>query len=897
MYYLQNGTAFKAVLSAKLKFIILILAGTLALVGCKDSVEPSGTTNPPPKDTGNETVATPVINPNGGEFSDNIEVTITSTTSIAIIHYTLDGTTPTSGSSVYRTPLTLSDSAELKAIATLAGANDSNVASATFTKTDAPPPANTPPTLSAIANQTVTAGETISFSVSGSDTDGTTPALSADNLPGSATFADQGNGNAAFEWVTTASDVGNTTITVTATDATDPTLTTSVNVTLTVSAEPIATVQAPAISPNGGSFTESQTVTLSTTTTGAEIRYTLDGSAPAAGMGTLYNAPFTVSETATVKAVALSGSNASSISEAAFTITTAANTAPVVNAVAEQTVKSGMTLNFSVTATDAENTIPSLAASNLPTGATFTDQGDASADFSWTPDTVGSFQFTVIATDGDDPGLMSEPVTVTINVTPSGTTPPPADNVLGNVTHYWQFEEGDASSFKNYIDSTTATCSDCPAATAGPFENAEQFNGTSNILSAPYDDRLGWSASSDLTIEAWIKLDGTCLTNETVVGRFDPISTMQWSLGCSNGKAAFSMTDPNGGNVNLSGSAALTDSEWHHIAATRAGNVYRLYVDGIQKATVTTALTGDFIGNAAPLTLGGQTSLNHFMGTLDEVAIHAEALAAARIKQHFKDGEIGLRRGLLGCESNVKITPFGDSITAGKTPNRLTYRPYLYRQLQSGGYDVEYIGRFEDSFDEAVVGFTYDHSFTAVSGASAEWINTTLGRWLNTKDSDSSQLPPSDLYLVHVGTNIHGGPGTPDTDHPDHDLSNPAHRAADVQANVAEMEAMLNGIDESIGEQAVVVLAKIVPNRSSEDAKTYTSEYNAALEAMANRRINDPLIKDRLIVVDQESALNQDADFVNDPKDFLMHPNNDGAEKMSQVWFDSLSEFLPVCTP
>ena len=63
-------------------------------------------------------------------------------------------------------------------------------------------------------------------------------------------------------------------------------------------------VVAPSISPNGGSAAASQLVTLVTETPGASIRYTLDGSTPSATVGTLYTAPFTLTASAVVKAIA-----------------------------------------------------------------------------------------------------------------------------------------------------------------------------------------------------------------------------------------------------------------------------------------------------------------------------------------------------------------------------------------------------------------------------------------------------------------------------------------------------------------------------------------------------------------------------------------------------------------
>lgn len=64
---------------------------------------------------------------------------------------------------------------------------------------------------------------------------------------------------------------------------------------------------APLITPVAGSFENSVAVSLSTTSAGASIRYTTDGSAPSATEGTLYSGSFTLSQSATVRAIAFGG--------------------------------------------------------------------------------------------------------------------------------------------------------------------------------------------------------------------------------------------------------------------------------------------------------------------------------------------------------------------------------------------------------------------------------------------------------------------------------------------------------------------------------------------------------------------------------------------------------------
>lgn len=87
----------------------------------------------------------------------------------------------------------------------------------------------------------------------------------------------------------------------------------------------------PTIDPNGGSHVGEVEVTLETTTPGATIYYTTDGSTPDA-TDNEYTAPFTLTESATVKAIAIAaGFTDSAIAEAEFTITEAMEGAGPIN--------------------------------------------------------------------------------------------------------------------------------------------------------------------------------------------------------------------------------------------------------------------------------------------------------------------------------------------------------------------------------------------------------------------------------------------------------------------------------------------------------------------------------------------------------------------------------------
>jgi hypothetical protein len=205
----------------------VLLAALVAVVaGCGSSSTEPTNNNANAGGGGTTAAATPTFSPAAGTYDSAQSVAISTTTAGAVIHYTVDGSTPTGSSTTYTGPVSVASSLTLKAIATASGFTDSAVATAAY-----------------VIN-------------AGGGGGGTTPAAT------------------------------------------------------------------PTFSPAAGTYASAQSVTITSTTPGAAIRYTTDGSTPGA-LSTLYTAPVPVNASLTLQAIAIAtGFTNSVVGSAAYVINT-----------------------------------------------------------------------------------------------------------------------------------------------------------------------------------------------------------------------------------------------------------------------------------------------------------------------------------------------------------------------------------------------------------------------------------------------------------------------------------------------------------------------------------------------------------------------------------------------
>jgi hypothetical protein len=203
-----------------------------------------------------------------------------------------------------------------------------------------------------------------------------------------------------------------------------------------------------------------------------------------------------------------------------------------------------------------------------------------------------------------------------------------AVSTQADLVGYWSFDEGSGTTaFDSSGNGLDGTFNGDPQWVLGQIGGALEFDGDDSV-EIPHNDLL--SITDEITITAWTYM------NANASGEMAIVSKGGWGAN----DLPYELTETAGAQIwwQLYADSGIDDcdpvsppvEEWHHIAATYDGQIFKCYIDGELGDEFEYA--GTMPENTASLFIGQRSRGGiHYQGILDEVAIYSRALAADEI--------------------------------------------------------------------------------------------------------------------------------------------------------------------------------------------------------------------------------------------------------------------------
>jgi RHS repeat-associated protein len=399
----------------------------------------------------------------------------------------------------------------------------------------------------------------------------------------------------------------------------------------------------PVFSPAPGTYSASQTITITTTTTGASIRYTTNGSTPSETAGTLYSGPVSIPSTATLKAIAYaSGIPDSSITSGPYTIGTGGtawyNTAwssrkPVTIAHGQVSGSSNLT-NFPMLFSVTDSNLAASAQANgndiLFTASDGVTKLNHEIEL-YTSSTGHLIAWVQIPT-------LSPTADTTIYVYYGNASAPNQQNATAvwdsNYKGVWHLPNGTTlTAADSTSNGNNGTIGSGVSATSGQIDGAAAFS--SSDIDAGANSSL---YSPVITVSAW--LNASSLTSlSTALSELDDVSNdRDWILGLGSGGTNWRFVILSGtSQYNAVSTATAVANSWHYVVGVYDGTTESIYVDGSLSASTTVNATLNTFTNDHFL-MGERTGGDApWTGAIDEVRYSNAVRPAAWIATEYNN--------------------------------------------------------------------------------------------------------------------------------------------------------------------------------------------------------------------------------------------------------------------
>jgi hypothetical protein len=293
---------------------------------------------------------------------------------------------------------------------------------------------------------------------------------------------------------------------------------------------------------------------------------------------------------------------------------------------------------------------------------------------------------------GDTPSVTFDNFSLTADSVPATCVPPPT-----GLVSWWPGDgnANDISGGNNGILSNGTTFA------TGEVGQAFSFDGVDDQVVVPHN--ANQNTGSQITIDAWVKPTSSGhprpilqkrssanvggYTFETTNSPFDPVNGLQFGIWI-------------GGTLRLLQTPAnvLTNSTWQHVAATYDGTVMKIYVNGVEQASL--AQTGAIDAVTDPIVIGRNVVVpaDAWDGLIDEIELLNRALSSNEVAAIFNAGSAGKCKPCVTPPLGLVSWWSGDGNAndiiggnAGTLQNGTTFAPGLVGQAFSFNGTNQYV--------------------------------------------------------------------------------------------------------------------------------------------------------------------------------------------------------------
>ena len=159
---------------------------------------------------------------------------------------------------------------------------------------------------------------------------------------------------------------------------------------------------------------------------------------------------------------------------------------------------------------------------------------------------------------------------------------------------------------------------------------AAAFDGATGVVQIAHDS--GFNRAS-LSWEAWVRMPATSSAWRRILGKGEANTVFSLAIAPNSSQAtiAFGLTAAGAQTITLN--APVVGANWMHLAFTYDGTTWRAYANGVEDTSGTTV--DALVTNTDSLILGrGETADAWYDGTLADVAVYPYALSAAQVAHH-----------------------------------------------------------------------------------------------------------------------------------------------------------------------------------------------------------------------------------------------------------------------